>query len=459
MAAAGEAAVATPAEPAEAVGEASRRRTRLVASAVGTSLFSKVATGSLQLGAIPFAARALGTEQFAAFVVVSAAAGWISMGSIGLGPGVTRGVAEAIAVKDNTKARQYIATGGVAVLGMVALLGMAVTGLVITGGVGGAFGVSFLDVRHEMEIAFAIIAVASLATLALGVVDSAQAGLVEHYIGNLWTALGVWVSFAAVIAAALGKPALIVLALAIAVPAVGAKVVNALAFFHRHSALTPRIRDVRLELLPGLLSTGFAFLLLQLGGYMSMQLTVVVVAARIGPPETAALGVLLQIAMLLGGLATMVTQPLWPALMQARASGDQKWTKRAYQGMLLGSLPLGVLGGIGLVVFAGPIGSILYGGRISIPTDLALAVGIFFPLAVWAHVHSYVMVGLGSPLAAGVVQVVESSVTIALALVLVPIMGVVGVGFALVIGVASTSAWYLPIVVSKRMGSVRWRVS
>ena len=429
-------------------------RTSLVTSAIGTSLLSKVATLALQFGALPIAARSLGGAGFGAYIAVSAAVGWVSLGSLGVGPAVTSGVAQAIASGDTAAARRFIATGTVLAVAAAGCISVVVLALVMSGAIRTVLGPQFAEYQAVVPVAFAVIAIGPVGMLALGGVFSAQAGLIEQYISNLWTLVGIATSAVAIVVVSVAAPTLPALAAAISLPLLGAGILNTLSFVRRHPALLPRPCDVRLRLLPGMASTGAAFLLLQLGGYLSMNLTLLFAARQLGPSATASVGVVLQMAMMLGGLITMVTQPLWPALLQARSAGDARWIRNAYRGTVTAGLVVGLGGGTLLALLASPAAKLLYGGQVSISQDLAISIGVFLIASAWAHVHSWVVVGLGAPLIAGVVQLVESSVAVLLVTPLVGLMGPAGLGTALTVSVLGTSAWILPIVTRRALSAI-----
>lgn len=427
-------------------------RTSLVTSAIGTSLLSKVGTLVLQFGALPVAARSLGGAGFGAYIAVSAAVGWISLGSLGVGPAVTTGVARAVAAGDVETAKRFIATGTALAVGTAGCISVMVLALVMSGTVRAFLGPQFAAYGAVIPVAFVVIAIGPLGMLAMGAVISAQSGLMEQYRGNLWTLLGIATSAVVVVLVSITSPTLPALAAAISIPLVAAATLNVLGFFRRHPALAPSPRDVRLRLLPELASTGAAFLLLQFGGYLSMNLTLLLAARSLGPSATGSVGVVLQMSMMLGGLIVMITQPLWPALLHAKSVGDMPWARSAYRTTVGLGMVAGIGGGSLVALMASPTARLLYGGQISISQDLATTIGVFFVASAWAHVHSWVVVGLGSPLTAGVVQLVESSVSVVLVLPLVTFMGPAGVGVALGVGVLSTSAWILPVA-TRRMFS------
>lgn len=103
---------------------ASQLRTNVTASAVST-----VATAILALLAYPIYLHYLGYQLYGAWLVISSVNAVIQFGSVGLGPAVTKFVAEGVAQNDRDEISDCISTASLIVAGTGALLVLAAIGL------------------------------------------------------------------------------------------------------------------------------------------------------------------------------------------------------------------------------------------------------------------------------------------------------------------------------------------
>ena len=76
---------------------AAQSRTRAMGLAVVSSLVSKGGTALLMLVSIPLAFKVLGEERFGVYGVVQTMMWFITMSDLGMGPGITRRIAGAVA--------------------------------------------------------------------------------------------------------------------------------------------------------------------------------------------------------------------------------------------------------------------------------------------------------------------------------------------------------------------------
>ena len=85
-------------------------RNRRIKYAVVTSSLSKVLTLVAQAIAIPITIEALGIEKYGAFVMLSTGLAWMSIASVSVGPGLTKGITTSVVKADIRGVGGYFST-------------------------------------------------------------------------------------------------------------------------------------------------------------------------------------------------------------------------------------------------------------------------------------------------------------------------------------------------------------
>lgn len=175
------------------------RRNRLLRLAMMSSGLSKVSAIALQGLAIPLVYHALGTHQFALYLLLSAALATLSLLQLGAGPGLTQAIAKAHATGNRGEeagalASAFAFVGGTSLLGATAcllLMRMVPAGTL--------FGPSFAADQVQMVQAANVAVLIAFLSLVLGVVDSVWAGYQEQVVTNLSMCVSNLVSTAALV--------------------------------------------------------------------------------------------------------------------------------------------------------------------------------------------------------------------------------------------------------------------
>jgi O-antigen/teichoic acid export membrane protein len=361
--------------------ERGTHRKRRLKLAVVTSLGSKVSTVALQLIAFPIAIRAVSPHEFASYTVMAGVLSFIWLCDLGLGPALTQRIAIAHAAGDEPAQARLLASGVLAITGILCL--------------GWALGVGLWQVPPLQRWlptpgmdARVILAVAVIGSIQLfsSPFLRAQAGFQELHIYNLFGVAGNAVAAVALIAVAHGAPSALGFLMAVYGTAALTQVLVAAVFLVRRRYLLLGLLSPSLILVPPLLADGIRFAFPQV---------IVPIVLREGPKfmlfhkglsmETAKYGVLIQLMTLASGLIVMFTQPLFPALTDAEARGDTAWIDSTYRRATLSIAAfctLFIAGG----VIAGPAALAIYtGNKFSFDRGTFLAFGICSALIFWNH--------------------------------------------------------------------------
>lgn len=427
------------------------RRWRSIQLAAIASIASKVAATASAVIVVPLVANALGPQRLAAFFVVSSLTAWLPLASLGVGPSLSRRIADSrLGVADKSA---YISAGYVAALVAVGLAAAVAVTLVALGSRSVLVGIP-PEVVPEATAALIVALVAGGAIFVLGTVDFVLIGMLRQYVVNSWTAVGTVIGIAAAVAVYALAPGLTGFLVAPVAGLVVAKIAASAQLFRAHPEFVPSLRAVRVSRVIALVGPGLGFTVIQVGGYLNTQMSVVVLASLTSTADVVAAGLVLRSVLLASGIVGMVVGPLWPALMDATTAEDSRWAKRAYRRVMVAGIGYSILASVVLVAFAKPWLEGWGGNAVVLDHRLLAAFAAYFPLAVWNHIHVWVLVGLNGLRYAALAQIAESAVAISLVAILAGELGPVALPFALAAGAACTGLWYLPLKVNQIMRGI-----
>jgi O-antigen/teichoic acid export membrane protein len=450
-----EIAFATPPDTSNAAYTLEAMRVRRFRLAVATSVGAKMAALALQFAAIPVALHVLGPASFGLFVTISSLVSWMGLTSVGIGPGLTLGIARAVAKPDIEGERAYFWTSVGLMTAISTLLALAVTGAFLVVPARSLTGVADPLMARDATTSLVIIGLLSAAQLCLSVVDAARLGYQELHISNLWTLISTGVSFIALLELRSVSPTVAFLIVALNAPPVVVRVFNGGFLLRAHPNLRAGRLVFKVALVRQILLVGVGFAAVSLASFLSQQVGLVLLAQRQGPEAVAAPGTMLRLIMLASSAVAMLTQPLWPALADATARADTRWARSAFRRVLGLSLAYSAAVCVALLFFGQQLVHIWTGGALRVDQTMMLLFALYFPLGVWSHVHAMTLVGLGKIRVAAAVLLVEGIIGVVVAMVAIPMLGGTAIPLALLGSTAAVSGWVLPLVVARNFAVAR----
>jgi O-antigen/teichoic acid export membrane protein len=410
-----------------------------------TGAFAKALSLAVQIVAVAVAVRVLNTDGFAMFVTIASLVTWISLASLGVGPGLTLGIARLSATEDRSGEARLFA---VSLILMVCItVGILLVALFVErAGVidqllrswGGADG---LDAGAAIGTLTLLVA----AQLVLSVPEAALLGYQAQYRTNLSIAVGSAAALVLLLAVGSSIRSVAEFVLVSQGPQVAARVLNGLSLVRsRPYLLRPDAIPIR-SLVRPVLGSGVAFGGIQLASYVSLQLGVLVLAVTTNAASVSLGGVILRGITMAAGFVTLVTTPTWPALANAVARGDRTWARRMYWRMPTAGLLYA--SAVAAVVLVGSewLLDVWTGRHFALDLPLRLCLALYFIAGVWSHVFAITLIGLGAIRFTAVVLLIEAAVIAGLEVVLIPSLGVTGYLGALLVGTTFVSSWILPL--------------
>lgn len=425
-----------------------------------TSVLSKIAGLLVQVIAIPIAMRALGPERFGLYTMIAALMAWLDMGKFGLGPGLTRSLAEAWSHNNVEREQSVFSTAFLFLSSISALVIFAVGVFYYLGW--DAQALLSRDTKniekfpHELTISIFVIIFLILTQLVLSVFESARSAYQEDYKTNGFNVLGAIVTVATMFFIVGNGSSIYLVAIVIYGSVVLAKLVNALFLINKdHSYLKLRSKFASLSILKGLLAPSFAFLLVQVSTIILQSFSLYLLGRISNPSVLTPFALNLKALQLLSTGILMITTPLWPAIVEAKIKGDLSWIRGAYKKSVKYALAYSSVVCLMSIFLGERVISLWSGVSLSVDYVAMVVMSLYFVVWMWNHVHTIMCYGIGQIWTAGFILLIEAIFFLVFAYFLVPTYNSVGMAFALLIAGTFVTGWMLPFFLRRQHSFLR----
>jgi O-antigen/teichoic acid export membrane protein len=441
--------------PADAAEPRSGFRLRRLQLAVGTSLISKTMGLAVQLLAVPIAVNALGAERFGIYTMLVSLLTWIDLGSFGIGPGLTRGMAVAWNAGDQSGEKRYFSSG-IVILAAICLV-LALVFVVAVAyfydsdtSLQHFFGPNGDTYRGEIRSAMIIIASFFLSQLLFSIGERARSAYQEDYINNAAYMIANLVSLVTMLVIAHYWQTIEGFALAVFAALSIAKGLNtALLICISRPYLFPRRADVDGATIRKLMSNGIPFWVIQASVLGIQTLSLFLLGWIAGPKVLAPFAILFRLLQLLATGVTMLTQPLWPSITDASVRGDHDWIRRSY----LRATAYVVVYSLAVFLVFSLMGQTLLHfwlrGSVEVNRSLIVVMATYFIIWMWNNLHTSVFFGLGWLWQTATCLALEGLVGVALGCILARSHGALGMAVGLLIGAVTVTAWVQPLILRR----------
>lgn len=309
----------------------------------------------LSLALVPLTLAYLGTESYGLWVTASSVAAWLGLADAGIGSGLRTKLGEAMARGDAASSRglvsaAYAVVGAVAVaLAALLLLSLAVVpwgrllnapealapevkGLVL-------WVLLFFMARLLFQLVGAVLQADQRAGAAQGLLFAATVATLGALLGL--RALGAPPSLSRLAFWVGGSVALVYLA------------ANLVYFVGRYRAISPSPAAVQWTVAKEMAGISGQYFALQISGLVIFLTDNLIVAHLFGPEAVTPYSIAYRYFFSLVTLFSLVANPYWSAVTEARVKGDFDWIRSAYRRVLGYASVLGA--GALLLAFASPL--------------------------------------------------------------------------------------------------------
>jgi O-antigen/teichoic acid export membrane protein len=343
---------------------AHRRNRKIIASA-GFGVFQRLVQVGSTLVLMPVLLRVLGPAHFGVWGAAASLAWMAGLADIGIGTALVTMVAQSVARNDLTQARDRVASA----LSLGSLLAAVM--------LFGAF-VARMFGALQGDAAPYLIAVVGLAlNIPLNSANNVWMSLQKGYVSGFWElAQTVLTTAALLVAIGFTHDVRILVALVYG----GLVVANLGSFIHLlwlHPELRPAGLLVPSAALREVATNGSLFFVLGITGGLSFMLDNVLALQLLGPEASARMTIAMRICMAAVGMLIALSQPFWPAFVEAAHHADRKWIRR---GVLQGTAFLLAVTGAGSLVL------VFYGEKLLqlwLHTTLGIGAGLLLAISAW----------------------------------------------------------------------------
>lgn len=420
-------------------------RNRRIGLAVLSSMGSKATTIGLQLLAIPVGVSALGLDRFGVFATLTALLAWVTICQVGIGPALTLDIAGGAAHAARSAERKYFSTAffSMCIIASAILITFLILPHVIS--ITDLLGRDYENFLPEVRTGMIALAILLALQMALSVTEAARTGYQEVHITNVCNMIGNGASCILVLVVASVWPTVAGMILAVYSGPLIASMLNAawLVGWSR-PYLWPDVRRFCKTYAGKLFRTGIPFSLIQISVFLSRELSLVILGRIDGPASVAEMSIMFRLILFAQGIIIMISQPWWPAIMEAAARNDFGWIRTSYRNILY--LSLFYAAGIWIVFATGTgfLVSVWIGSDIVTTPYLPFFIGMYFALVAWNNLHYTFTTGLGMIRQCAFIMLIEGILICTLCWILVPLFHTLGVAMALCLGMTCVSMWALP---------------
>lgn len=396
--------------------------------AISTSLISKLSTIFLQVFVVPIGIKTLGVEKFGVYASITASLSWISLLGIGIGPGLTSSIASIKSKEKQKEEKEYFSTAFFVSIIISLLIFLVVKLLTVLIPLNNIFGRYFIEYSQEINQGVSLLGIIISMQFFLSVFEATNSGYQKQHVNNSWNIVGNILSAVGILLLIQKWPSIYMMILVIfGIPLIGKVLNGAYLILYSKKYLLPSVKNFKIHKIKNLLNTGLLFMIIQLSGLINQQLSILIVSNLLGPTKTGIFAVVLQIFTMAGGIVAMITQPIWPALMEANSMNDIKWIQRCYKKLVLFSLCYSCIVGIILTIGGDKILRYWLGSSINISYSMGLAMGICFIVTIFCHVHTTFLMGMMDYLFVSRILLIESIVNVPLSIIFIKKDGLVGI--------------------------------
>ena len=431
---------------------AAKSRTRAMGLAVVSSLVSKGGTALLMLVSIPLAFKVLGEERFGVYGVVQTMMWFITMSDLGMGPGITRRIAGAVARGDREEETAAVACGFFITLGFALVSAGLFATLMLTVPVTTLFGAGFAPVADELTRNLWLSGLMFLAMLVVNMLERSREGYQEIHIGNAFGAAQNLIAAALLFFGVQHWPTVTFLLLSIYGVQAVMMTANAGFLVWQRPWLWPRWSRMQGRLARQMMAEGLAlFVAGSVAPIFQREGTKWLLGQMEGPGAVGRYTIMIQLGFFLYGFVFMLSRPLWPAVADAVARGDLDWVRAARTRMRWWFLPMAGLAVAGFTVLGPWVTDHWLGKHVELRrTDFALF-SLSFVLMVWSHLHYVLLAGSGVIRRPALVLALETVAVLLLASFGIHHHGLSGALAGNAVGVLLFSAWLLPGMLRKSL--------
>jgi len=355
-------------------GGRSKERYRRVALSTAGSGAAKAGQIVASLLSVPLTLHYLGQESYGLWLTISSVVAMLSFADLGIGNGLLNAVADAYGRDDRDAARRYVSSAFFALCGIALALGLAFWLLYPWVPWARLFNVRSLQASAQVGPAIAVLVIAFIINLPIGVVARIRGAHQETFIESGFNLVSSALTIVALLVAIRFEGGLPVLALAlVGTPILVTLIDGAELWGRRFPWLKPSVGRVTRQATERVMRVSMLFLILQVAAAVAYQSDAIIVARVLGPELVPQYAVPMKLFLVIPAVLGFVYAPLWPAYTEALARGEAGWARTTLRRSLALALGVSVPSSILLALLAPWLLRVWVGGTIVAAPSLLIA--------------------------------------------------------------------------------------
>ena len=350
-------------------------RNKSLRQALFTAVLARLAGIALQVVSLPIAAATLGPELFSVYSMLNVVLAWTSLSNLGISQATTLHISR----EANAEKKLQVFSASIV---MIAFL----TSIVFFMGVLFFYWTPVLSWIFEAHVSdinivykpIIIVGFIFLITQYLSVFEAAQLAAQRQAEFNIATSVGTALAAGAVYWVSQNFVSVLGVILAVHVPVVVLRVINARNVLKSFGLTVTQLFSVRINDIRSVFRDGLSFVS---GGpvsnFLCHPLSIVLVGAYSESLVTASYAAVISAIILVASFFSFVISPFRGALPEARRKGDYDWIRRMYWLTLSANLTYASVPFILLTFFGQPIFEVWYQGSVSPHHLILLASGLY----------------------------------------------------------------------------------
>lgn len=422
----------------------SRNIHKSMISALGTRLSALLLTA---LGT-PLILLSLGAEKYGALMVLSGITAWLSLSTFGLNGYVTSEVAKH--KNDNLYVARILKTGARSTFIFATLAITIIAFVIYSASKYGWLGLAKLHTWEQAVACCVFLLFASYLQFLANPFEAARYGLQTVWVSNTFR-LGANLSACVLVAVYFYSlpHTLFFAALALYLPITIMMLINAWTVVRLYRKELVSISTVKTFTTKSTLSQSAPFFVISFYAMAVSTFSTIYVSALTTTTEAATTSVFFRVIIAVMSMATIVTTPLWPAIISAYEEADAVWVKKI---LLAVFVPLLVGGAIACLAFAQYGNQIIRfwtGNSITYSPVLPVLCAILIFVMLWNHLWSTFLIGRRQQKSVSVIQIIEFLIIALLGITFIPAEGTLGLFKVMIFGMIFCSGIAFPVIALK----------
>jgi O-antigen/teichoic acid export membrane protein len=420
----------------------------------GATALSPVATALIQLGSVPLLLHAWGAARYGDWLLLSAIPIYLTLSDLGFGDASGSDMSMRVAANDRDGALQTFQSSWVLVTTV------SVAALLLA-----SLSVWWIPWQRWLKLSSISSpqAAAIVLTLAAYVLVAQQDGVTESgyrsdgnfATGSFWSTVLRLAEVAAATSVAVAGGGL----LAVASTYLVVRCLGAIGYALLLRRISPwihyGIRRARAETIKQLAAPAFGFMAFPLGYALSLQGFTIVIGVLLGPVAVVAFSTLRTLSRLSVQLIGMIKNGLWPELSRAFGAGDISLARRLHRLACQASIGFSVLGGLILWILGPLIYRVWIGHRVDFDaTCFHVLLLVAITNSLW-NTSAVIPISTNGHCRIALAFVGTSALSLGIASVLIPRLGIVGAATALIV----TDLWMTGLVLRRTLDQVQDNLS